>query len=1045
MKNWKTYALGAGVLVIVLVGGFFAFRRTAPTSPPTASMTQNLNLKHIDLLSFLGKSVKIPVVDDSFGGNQNDSSNFGYVIVTPPQFVYDETGQVFADPIQSIYFTSGKQISDYKKNIAQNEVEKALNAAFQGNDSLIEQTRQTLIAQLDDKITPKSSWLDSLRSIFSQANAAPADSEKIVSLKALKLVLASPNAQPQVNQALKLMLLDLDARGLLAGGVSSPLSQSRGLAVIVFPTPKIDISRAGVNFPTSDANFATLIEAYPDLNGDDIGISSLLYNQIKWSISHSKSGEMRDYLVEKGVFKNTDDLVSTNPSLFGLNQPSVDTTENIFREQMKKIGVDPLKTENVIRSLKAEGDEISANFKESVNGALRESGSPTNLAGTTTYGGGPYPDFLATVDKINKVLTPTQETPTAMPSEPPTPEQRPQLVEPAEIGTPIEKPKPTATSTPEVASPPTTVPPAPVVQPAQEPAVPVPPADTGQPKSWWEQLADRITGKGEEPSPLSLYSEQQLIKDYGGTPPAAGGKIPAAPNTSNYDYSKWDEGVRLGKNGEGGSVDANSREAQRASGQLPSGDMNATRSPNQQPTIYNTTDAPAPSTEEPPSVTQRSVYPIPEGKIDLFATPEPTADKPIIPSGGTRQPSGDRSESVPVSSEGKYIDAIIRANPGATVEDGGSTIKTAWGNWALGNDGKYYPSDESVFNSNAIKNKNLVDKSFWNDDEQRTTGEKQTSGKETKETTQKEGSPVTQLQINNMNPEQRADYQAKLYGETINSDPDKVTNIEVGDKKLSPESLYKYVTGLGPELLADKLGITEYALSNQLRDGYDKNARYYNQFLGTDGPNTFENAREKALELLKNGKNGQNESWLINSVGNAIASDIRATELELKDPGLQKDLTPQQLQEKLDNLKRQKEELEKYNGTDEKPFMIDKEKYEYDPKTKEIKLKADWYCKTREGVYKQYEKKEIVDFLVKTKKMTQKQADEALKKDEFGVKLPQGANIKQYDPDSKKNTEKTINKNAKGETQTKQDTYSTKRDEKPETRVVSPTQKLNCR
>lgn len=218
------------LLVAVLAVGFYLFgRKDRVVKEEAAVGNLRLLFEKVDLLSFLGRPVKIPA----------DEAN--YVIVTPPQFLFDaETGQVYSIPLQSIYLASGKIISEDQRQLAQNGVENALNTGFFGSEDLLEQIRQALIAQLDGKINPKGSRTNPTYSIFFQAEADAVDNGQTAYLETLKQVLDSPDAKVEVNQSLKLMLFDLNARGLL-GKINS------SLAAIVPPhdSPPPPLARSG--------------------------------------------------------------------------------------------------------------------------------------------------------------------------------------------------------------------------------------------------------------------------------------------------------------------------------------------------------------------------------------------------------------------------------------------------------------------------------------------------------------------------------------------------------------------------------------------------------------------------------------------------------------------------------------------------------------------------------------------------------------------------------------------------------------------------------
>lgn len=174
----------AGFLALPLVfltssAGFVsaAENNSIPSLPSDLSKLPDIRAyaKLINIRSFLGKPVKIPVTsenpDKSPGGDQD------YVYVYPPQFYKNKkTGKLVSLPVKTIYFASGKKISSVKQKEVQDSLEQYINYCFCNQDKVLEDLKSALLSKT--KAKPQG-YLDSFFSFFNIAQAENTNSSEI--------------------------------------------------------------------------------------------------------------------------------------------------------------------------------------------------------------------------------------------------------------------------------------------------------------------------------------------------------------------------------------------------------------------------------------------------------------------------------------------------------------------------------------------------------------------------------------------------------------------------------------------------------------------------------------------------------------------------------------------------------------------------------------------------------------------------------------------------------------------------------------------------
>jgi len=166
--------------------------------------------KIIDIKSFLGKPVRIPIPSDN--PDKVPGGDLDYVIVYPPQFYLNKkTGKVVSFPVKSVYLASGKSISKEKQQEVQTNLENYINYCFCNQDKVLVDLKDALRQQAQ---TPKPrSYLDGIFRIFNVVHAEDTTtagdtaSSDAITDQDIQTLLDSND--PQMKQMLMLLLLNL--------------------------------------------------------------------------------------------------------------------------------------------------------------------------------------------------------------------------------------------------------------------------------------------------------------------------------------------------------------------------------------------------------------------------------------------------------------------------------------------------------------------------------------------------------------------------------------------------------------------------------------------------------------------------------------------------------------------------------------------------------------------------------------------------------------------------------------------------------------------
>lgn len=192
----------------------------APTStaPTLATLSQaklpNIAAyaKLIDLKSFLGKPVRIPVASENPA--KTPGGDMDYVYIFPPQFYKNKkTGKIVSLPIKSIYFASGKSISPAKQKEVQSNLENFINNCFCDQGQTLLDLKDALARQASAPDKPRS-YLDGIYRIFNIVQAADTTATDTagtgiydITDEDIQTLLDSDD--PQMKQMLMLLLLNL--------------------------------------------------------------------------------------------------------------------------------------------------------------------------------------------------------------------------------------------------------------------------------------------------------------------------------------------------------------------------------------------------------------------------------------------------------------------------------------------------------------------------------------------------------------------------------------------------------------------------------------------------------------------------------------------------------------------------------------------------------------------------------------------------------------------------------------------------------------------
>ena len=157
------------------------------------NLTELLDRK-IDLKSFLGKPVKIPI---SFDEGKTDS-----LFLIPPQFFIDQkTQKITVTPTRTIFLANGKNVSDEKIKYIRDELERELNKIMNEKKDLLDKLRAVILNQSltkeqlekkfkELKLDPnKSSWIEWLLP-FVKAEETPG-----VDIEALQSILSQTQGE----------------------------------------------------------------------------------------------------------------------------------------------------------------------------------------------------------------------------------------------------------------------------------------------------------------------------------------------------------------------------------------------------------------------------------------------------------------------------------------------------------------------------------------------------------------------------------------------------------------------------------------------------------------------------------------------------------------------------------------------------------------------------------------------------------------------------------------------------------------------------------
>ena len=221
--------LAAGVALLPFLPVDRAIAAEAANSPNERELTKIVNEinagktnkadiftlleRKVDLLSFLGKPVRIPIASDN--PDKLPGQDVDYLYIIPPQFYQDlKTKKILSSPVSAVYYGAGKSLSPERVAFIQDGVETVLNNSLADKKLLTEEIKKNLIAAVNRTGWSKVSFWDALKNIFRTAEAKISGGTPKYSKELMQKIFAS--SDPRVDKSVNLLALNLVYSDIIA-------------------------------------------------------------------------------------------------------------------------------------------------------------------------------------------------------------------------------------------------------------------------------------------------------------------------------------------------------------------------------------------------------------------------------------------------------------------------------------------------------------------------------------------------------------------------------------------------------------------------------------------------------------------------------------------------------------------------------------------------------------------------------------------------------------------------------------------------------------